>query len=150
MSETNRVVVRFLDGRVLKGTTEDFFPNRPSFHLRPIGAAGVQDIRCKDLKAVFFVKDFEGNAERKDIQGFDQAPPDASRGKKIAVRFKDGELICGFTLAYTPDRAGFFMLPADPGSNNMRIYVLMHAAREVRVGPQADALAQKSGNQKAA
>ena len=38
MGELNRVVARFLDGRVMKGTTEDFLPNRPRFHLRPTGS----------------------------------------------------------------------------------------------------------------
>ncbi len=27
------VVVRFLDGRILKGTTQDFAPNKTEFHL---------------------------------------------------------------------------------------------------------------------
>jgi hypothetical protein len=93
MSETNKVVVRFSDGRVLKGTTEDFFPNRPGFHLRPLGESEVLDIRCKDLKAVFFVKDFAGDPQRKEARGFEQATTDISRGKKIAIRFKDGELV---------------------------------------------------------
>ncbi len=144
MSETLRVVVRYLDGRVVKGTTEDFFPNRPSFHLHVLGTGALEDIRCKDLKAVFFVKDFAGSRLRKDKSGFVQAT-DPSRGKKIAVLFKDGELYCGYTLAYTPDRDGFFVEPADSNTNNLRAYVLTHATREVRVGPMADALAQKAG-----
>jgi len=141
MSETNKVVVRFSDGRVLKGTTEDFFPNRPSFHLRPLGTNEVKDIFCKELKAVFFVKDFAGDPKRHEARGFERATTDISRGKKIAVRFKDGELIFGFTLTYMPDRSGYFITPADPSSNNLRIYVLTHAAREVKVGLAADALA---------
>jgi hypothetical protein len=141
VSETNKVVVRFSDGRVLKGTTEDFFPNRPAFHLRPLGGSEVLDIRCKDLKAVFFVRDFAGDSKRHEARGFDRATTDISRGKKIAIRFKDGELIFGYTLTYMPDRSGFFFTPADPSSNNLRIYVLTHAMREVKVGPAADALA---------
>jgi hypothetical protein len=141
VSETNKVVVRFSDGHVLKGTTEDFFPNRATFHLRPLGSGAVQDIRCKELKAVFFVKDFAGDPKRREAQGFERATIDISRGKKVAVRFKDGEVLCGYTLTYMPDRSGFFITPADPASNNLRAYVLTHAAREVRVGPAAEALA---------
>jgi hypothetical protein len=141
MSETNKVVVRFFDGRVLKGTTEDFFPNRPAFHLRPLGGSEVLDIRCADLKAVFFVKDFAGDPKRHETPGFGRATTDISRGKKVAIRFKDGELVFGYTLTFMPDRSGFFITPADPASNNLRIYVLIHAAREVKVGPAADALA---------
>ena len=141
MSETNKVVVRFADGRVLKGTTEDFFPNRPGFHLRPLGGGEVLDIRCKELKAVFFVRDFAGDPKRHEERGYDRATTDISRGKKVAIRFKDGELVFGYTLTYMPDRDGFFITPADPASNNLRIYVLARAVREVKVGPAADALA---------
>lgn len=150
MSETNKVVVRFSDGRVLKGTTEDFFPNRPSFHLRPLGTSKMTDIHCKELKAVFFVKDFAGDSKRREARGFDRATTDISRGRKVAIRFKDGELVFGFTLTYMPDRSGFFITPADPASNNLRIYVLTHAAREVKVGPAADAIAQGTAGSKAA
>jgi hypothetical protein len=141
MSETNKVVVRYSDGRVLKGTTEDFFPNRPGFHLRPLAGSEMLDIRCKDLKAVFFVRDFAGNPQRKEARGFEQATVDISRGKKIAIRFKDGELIFGYTLTYMPDRTGYFITPADPSNNNLRVYVLANATREVKLGPAADALA---------
>ena len=149
MSETNKVVVRFLDGRVRKGTTEDFFPNRTMFHLQPAGSREVTDVRCKELKAVFFVKDFAGDSKRREARGFDRATTDISRGRKVAIRFKDGELIFGYTLTYMPDRSGFFITPADPSSNNLRIYVLTHAAREVRVGPAADALASAAASKAA-
>ena len=68
MSEINKVVVRYLDGRVLKGMTEDFFPNRPLFHLRPLDSQGTVDVRSRDLKAVFFVRDFAGDPKRHDVR----------------------------------------------------------------------------------
>jgi hypothetical protein len=40
------------------------------------------------------------------------------------VVFKDGETIVGSTTAYDGARPGFFMTPADPQSNNDRIYVV--------------------------
>ncbi|MFI5371242.1 MAG: DUF6982 domain-containing protein [Candidatus Eisenbacteria bacterium] len=138
MGEINRVVARFLDGRVLKGTTEDFLPNRPKFHLHPLGNAPPEVVACRDLKAVFFVRDFSGDAARKDMKGFGHLPVEANQGKKISVVFKDGEVISGYTLAYSREREGFFVVPADPGSNNIRIYVLRGAAQKVLVGPQAD------------
>jgi hypothetical protein len=60
------------------------------------------------------------------------------------VRFKDGELLCGYSLSYSPDRDGFFMFPADPGSNNIRIYVITGSTVEVKAGPAAEAMAQRS------
>ena len=143
MAELNRVVAHFMDGRLLKGTTQDFFPNRPSFHLQPADGTPTADIRCKTLKALFFVKDFAGNASRRDLRGFISGPGETSQGKKIAVRFKDGELLCGYSLSYMPDREGFFMFPSDSESNNLRIYVIAAATVEVKAGPAADVLAQK-------
>ena len=117
MGEATRVVARFSDGKVMKGTTQDFFPNRPSFHLLPADGGNGVEIRCKQLKAVFFVKTFQGDSKRKDVRGFVTAPAETAQGKKIAVRFKDGELLCGYSLSYTPDREGFFVFPADAGQS---------------------------------
>ena len=144
MTELNRVVAHFINGRLLKGTTQDFFPNRPSFHLQPADGGQAVEVRCKTLKGLFFVKEFAGDAKRRDLRGFLAAPGETARGKKIAVRFKDGELLCGYSLSYLPDREGFFMFPSDGGSNNLRIYVIAAATVEVRAGPLADALARKA------
>ena len=143
MGELNKVVVRFLDGKVLKGTTQDFFPNRATFHLLPTEGGNGIEVRCKQLKAVFFVKDFVGNPARKDLQGFIAGPGETSQGKKIAVLFKDQELMCGYSLSYLPEREGFFLFPADRNGNNIRIYVLAAACQEVKAGPAADMLAQR-------
>lgn len=143
MSEHNKVVVRYANGKVIKGTTQDFFPNRPLFHLQPLDGSPSHEVRAKDLKAVFFVKDYTGNCERRDLRGFVAAPAETSQGKKIAVRFKDGELMCGYSLSYSPDRIGFFIFPADPGSNNSRVFVIKTATQEIKAGPAADTMAQK-------
>jgi len=145
MVGTTRVVARYADGKVLKGTTQDFFPNRPSFHLLPADGTAAVEIRSKQLKALFFVRTFEGDSQRQDLRGFVAAPPETAQGKKIAVRFKDGELLCGYSLSYTPDREGFFVFPADGGSNNSRVYVLTIATAEVKAGPAAEMLALRMG-----
>jgi len=79
------------------------------------------------LKALFFVKDIEGNKDYKEtyndiIQG---------GGRKIRVEFADGEVIVGFVLGYSPDRQGFIMSPADSNGNNNRIFVVKSATRNV-------------------
>jgi hypothetical protein len=143
MDEINHIVAHFLDGSVRKGTTEDFSANRPSFHLHPVGGGAAEPVLCKKLKAVFFVKDLNGNPDRRDLPGFIRGPGETNLGKKVAIRFWDKELLFGYTLAYSKERSGFFVTPADPGSNNLRIYVLHHAAQEVKVGPAAEVVAQK-------
>ena len=128
----NKIVIRYQDGRVLKGVSVDFMPNKDHFHLVPFDTppdAKPQDIHARDLKAVFFVKDYSGNAQYQDKKEF---PPDKpSAGRKIKVVFKDGELLVGTTQGYQPDRPGFFVFPADAQSNNDRCYVIAAAAKEV-------------------
>jgi hypothetical protein len=89
------------------------------------------------------VRTFAGYPDRQDVRGFVAGPLENAQGKKIAVRFKDGELLCGYTTSWTPEREGFFMFPADGGSNNERIYVLRAATAEIKAGPMAETLAQK-------
>jgi hypothetical protein len=36
MNTLNKVVARFKDGILMKGTTSDFFPNKNEFHLKLI------------------------------------------------------------------------------------------------------------------
>jgi len=144
MADINRVVVHSLSGKVLKGTTQDFFPNRPLFHIQPVEGGPAIEVRCKSLKAAFFVREFAGNPNRKDHRGFVNGPAETTQGKKLAVRFKDGELLCGYSLSYSPDRDGFFMFPADPGSNNLRIYVIISSTVEVKAGPAAEAMVQRA------
>ncbi len=144
MSETNRVVVHLLSGELLKGTTQDFLPKRPLFHVHPLDGSLPVAVQTRRLKAVFFVRDFVGQAQRRDVRGFVAGPRETAQGRKLAVRFKDGELLCGYSLGYSPDRDGFILFPADAGSNNLRVYVVSAACAEVKAGPAAEALAQQA------
>ena len=78
------------------------------------------EIDIYDLKAIYFVKSFEGNSAYKKIYTIDRV----GFGKKITVKFKDGENIIGYTQGFSQKREGFFVFPADPQSNNERIYVV--------------------------
>ncbi len=150
MANGNRVVAHLTDGKLIKGTTQDFFPNRPLFHIALTEGGLPIEVRTRQLKAMFFVRDFAGDTARRDVRGFIAAPGETAQGKKLAVRFKDGELLCGYSLAFSPDREGFFMFPSDSGANNLRVYVVTAAAAEVRAGPAAEALAQQVLGEQAA
>ena len=145
MAELNQVVAHFANGSLLKGKTQDFYPNRPVFHVLPVDGAPPVEVECSKLKAIFFVKDLAGRDKHRlhDSKGFLTSKNENSQGKKLAVRFRDGELLCGYSLAYVPGREGFFMFPSDAESNNLRVYVINAAAVEVKSGPEADALARK-------
>jgi hypothetical protein len=131
--QMNKVVARLSDGRTIKGMTADFFPGKDIFHVRltnaPAGANPVE-IRTKDMKALFFVKDFEGDPERDTRNEFDPANPPV--GRRIRVVFRDGEVLLGTTTGYQPGRPGLFVVPADAGSNNERCYVVAASTKEIK------------------
>ena len=128
----NKVIARFADGHMVKGVTADFFPNKELFHVRvgdvPDGEKPLE-INTADLKALFFVKDFEGDSQHEEGNEFDPSRPPA--GRRIKVVFNDGEVLLGTTTGYQPNRPGFFIVPADTGSNIERCFIVAAATKEV-------------------
>ncbi len=130
--ETVKVVVRYRNGEVLKGFTHDFFPNKDRFHLFPNENASGEsiEVRLQELKALFMVQDFTGNPQYDPRNIFlDEEKP---TGRKVEVRFTDGEIIVGSILGYDSKRQGFFLFPPDPKSNNIRVFVISSAVKKVR------------------
>lgn len=131
--DPSKIVARYCDGRTLKGTTQNFFPNKPVFHVNRQGGTGsgdVVEVKIEDLKAIFFVRDFTGNA--KHVERKKLAPGDRPQGRLMEVTCKDGEVIVGTTTGYDPKRPGFFLFPIDPSGNNARVYVVTSAVRNAR------------------
>jgi hypothetical protein len=127
----NKVVVAYLDDRRLHGCVFDFSPLKDTFRLVAEGDVSQQkgaEVALKDLKAVFFVKDFRGNSKYKESQKIGEGKP----GRKIEVTFSDGEKIVGTTQAYNPKSKGFFVYPADAKSNSLRIFVVNWNVRDVK------------------
>src|SRR5688572_21919037 len=112
------------------------------FHIERVNGE-IVELRTRDLKAVFFVKSLEGNPTRENVPGFVSGPAETKQGRKLAVRFLDEELLCGYAVSWSPEREGFFLFPADASDNNHRIWVISAAAKEVKAGPQAEALAER-------
>lgn len=128
----NKIVVRYLDGKTLKGHTNDFLPAKPTFHITLNDAAPgttALEVPVSGIKAIFFVKDFAGDPERKKTNDFTEGK--SAGGRKIKVEFKDGETLVGTTQGYDPKRPGFFVVPADMGSNNERCFVVAAATQNV-------------------
>jgi len=129
--QANKVVVAFVDGRRLKGYVYDFSALRDSFNVFPadkrLHEPGTK-VLMQDLKAVFFVKEFWGNPEYHDQPIVDEH----IHGRKIEVIFRDGEKILGKTEGYNPQKPGFFMVPGDPASNNIRIFVVNRNVQQVQ------------------
>jgi len=126
-----RVVVRYLDGRLIKGFCRDFNPSQSEFSVWPAPHAPESErlvLGVEGLKAVFFVRDFGGDSTYVEEKTFDRP----SHARRVEVTFYDDEVIVGTTLGYRADAASFFLSPVDPRANNMRVFVLMSAVRHVR------------------
>jgi hypothetical protein len=126
--EQVKVVIRFADGKIVKGYTNDFFPKKPAFHVGSGPSDKGIQVSVQDLKAVFFVRDFEGNPGYDESMAFPEGR--SVQGRKVQVTFKDGETLTGAVLGYDPNRPGFFMIPPDERSNNLRIFVVSAAVNK--------------------
>ncbi len=131
--EPLKIVVRYQDGKIIKGVTSNFNQNRPIFHIKSNdqdAAAKPIEINIQDLKAIFFVKDFDGNSSYEERNEFIEG--ERPQGRKIEVRFNDGEVIVGSTVGFDPKRKGFFVFPVDNQCNNMRIFIISEAVKEAK------------------
>lgn len=120
--ETDRVVGRFKDGSLIKGKIHDFSIDKSKFSFETIQGQ-IREISVEELKAIFWVKDFQGNKNHKDKFNFELD----LGGRRIRVKFFDGELIIGHTIGYSSDQPGFFMIPLDIDSNNKGVFVIKSA-----------------------
>lgn len=127
----NRAVVAFLDGRRLKGYILNFSAQKDRFRIFPESdkhQVSGTEVELKDLKAIFFAKDFVGDPQHHESH---EIAPNV-QGRKTEVIFGDGEKIVGTTDAYNPQKIGFFVFPSDPRSNNLRVFVILKNIRELR------------------
>jgi hypothetical protein len=122
----NKAVVHCCDGGILKGHVSDFRPNKAEFHLETL-EGDVLLLKVAGLKAVFFAKDHDGDEDRQD--SYDDVI--AGGGRKMKITFSDGEEMIGYVSSYTPGRTGFFLIPADLGSNNERVFVVAASCKDV-------------------
>ena len=127
----NRLVVRYMDGRMMKGFSHDFHASRAHFHLTPTAGDRLEApvlVPLAQLKAVFYVRDFSGDPHYVARHAFAGHLP----GRRIEITFLDDEVLVGTTLGYKPDGTGFFVTPADPHGNNVRVFVLPAGVRHIR------------------
>jgi hypothetical protein len=121
-----KIVAKLKNQSLIKGLTDDFSPHKKSFHVK-VGYGKVESIDLEDLKAIFFVKNYEGNKDRKK-QYKDLRPWE---GIRIKVIFHDGEEIVGYTPHHALDKIGFFLTPADLKSNNEEIFVIISSTKDI-------------------
>jgi hypothetical protein len=124
---SNKIVIKFIDGNVKKGTTNNFEPDKNSFSLKTIDGEQ-EEVHIVGIKSIFFVRDFEG----KKHFSYEYKDNISNAGRKIQIEYYDGEIIIGYASDYSPTRQGFFIIPADLDGNNLRIYAVTTAIKEVQ------------------
>jgi hypothetical protein len=127
-----KVVIRYTNGRLTKGYSYDFAAGRRRFHIFPEPDASSEPtpILLSELKAVFFVREFAGKAEYVERKRF--ADGQHLHGRAIEVKFHDGEVLVGSTTSDTDTGLGVLFTPADPASNNVLVYAVSSAVRQIR------------------
>jgi hypothetical protein len=129
--EPVKIVLRYLDGRIVKGWTQPLDPTRPSFHLlKENGGVSLGETRMEGLKAVFRVKTYAGNPNHRERKQF--VVGDGSHGGGVEVTFTDGEVIQGSTIGYDPQQPGFLLSSLNPEGNNINMVVFSSALRGLR------------------
>ena len=86
-----------------------------------------------ELKALFIVKDLAGNSAYVERHAIEPADVRAAGAKRLEIMFTDGECLLVLAPTYDETRPFFFVLPADPSSNNIRILVNRAAIASVRI-----------------
>lgn len=137
--ERNRVVAHYRNGSLLKGYTHDFSPQKEKCTLLSAhDKDNIAEIRVPDLKALFFVKTFEGKKNYTEKKTFDDFDAFGLRGLKVKAVFFDGEIIRGMSYDYSTHFNGFHIVPVDSKSNNEKIYIVADSLIYIAVGSAAD------------
>jgi hypothetical protein len=134
VSMGHKVVAHLLDGRLIKGLAESILPDRPLCHVLT-RERGMLTVYLADLKALFIVRDFEGNSKYVEQQTIEPADPRATGAQRLQIVFRDGERLLALATTYEATQPLFFATPADPQSNNIRILVNRAAVESVTVLP---------------
>lgn len=133
--ERQKLVVRTKKGDVVYGMCFALNRAAPSFHLDVLDRHGkttdrTMHIHFEDLKAVFFVKSFDGKFDPEEYAS--QTPPPT---KEIAVEFEDGEVLIGRPVHTTwENEPRFYIMPDDKESNNLLALVERSAIKAIHDG----------------
>ena len=132
-----KVILRFMDGKMLKGFIRDLKVDGDILYLED-ETDHRHKVRTKELKAIFFVRRFEGDRSYQEKKTFDGNRPNS---KRVYVQFKDGENMMGFVEGDIPWERGFFLesmrekafilIPVDEDSNNIKILIFTTAVKDV-------------------
>ncbi len=141
-----KIVAHLRDGKLVKGYADLPLPTDTSgvvatipvslpkqIPIEAVESGKRHSVSLSSLKALFFVKSFQGNPQYAEIKFFNGEPK--VEGLWIHLTFDDNERIEGIvhnSLAFLTE-PGFLMKPPDPNSNNQAVYVLKESLTSFRV-----------------
>jgi len=129
-----------MDGRLIKGAVEELHGKETSILVsRTDQEGGDVQVPLEELKAIFYVRELGGDASYHEQKRYGLRE---RLHRKIIIRFKDGEFLVGFLdselpwnkgffLSADPSATGFYLIPADEHSNNLKVFVVSSAVEDV-------------------
>lgn len=144
MHKSGKAVLRFNDGKIRKGFIIDFSSETDAVSMEEAGTHKVFTADIHLLKAIFFVRSFEGDRHYREKKSYGLTRP---KGRRIFIKFNDGEDMVGFLIGDLPwgkgfflsksENAlkGFFISPTDEDSNNEKVFVVTSSIKDVTVMP---------------
>jgi len=132
-SDLGKVVIQTRDKKIYRGFSKSEFISESNVKI--IDAKGDQrEMPLESLKAVFFVRDFDGNPEY-DVVRFLNPNTKNPRWIIAEVHFKDGEVVEGrvrnnFEFLNDP---GFYLWPSDEIGNTELMYLVKEAVKGFRI-----------------
>lgn|SRR5262245_2260499 len=134
--EKRKVIIRKLNGEILKGYTEKSL-DLVNGKDRDICVTSLTEelltVPKSELKALFFVRKFSGNKEYSEVKFFESQP--RIDGLWVRVYFLDSEAIEGIvanSIGFLIED-GFYLKPPDPNGNNRLMYVVKSALKDFTV-----------------
>ncbi len=137
MPESQKVILRLVNGKMLKGFIRDLKLDGDHLYIEDETSHQFK-VRTKELKAIFYVRRFEGDRTYQEKKTFSGTRPNS---KRIFIHFKDGESMMGFIEGDIPWERGYFLesmkekaftvIPVDEESNNIKILVFTSAVKDV-------------------
>ncbi len=131
-STLSKVIVRTRDGKVYRGFSGHGYIDSSSVTV--IGRDGENTKYAhRDLKAVFFVKNFKGDPTYKTLKFLNKSP-----GKKwvwMRVRFSDGEIFEGRAKNDSSlfDGPGLWLWPSDEDDNNEALFAIRKTIERIEI-----------------
>ena len=129
---------------MVKGYVKEFSPTKDEVTIKEHDSENIRTVHLDELKAIFFVRFFIGdqNYHEKKVYGLSRP-----KGKRVFIKFSDGESLVVFLEGDVPwkhgfflskmesNLKGFFLIPVDLESNNEKVFVITSSVKDVTIVP---------------